>query len=174
MPQPRACLVLTLTTLLTACATGGDGAPQRPAVAIADEAGVVDSRLVVGTWTCRELNPYPGQPAQTTTTTYNADGTFVGQARSAMEGPVGNMLVTVRGNWRADGQTLVSSGVQMEATAADGNPVTGMLASLSTTLANNLMAGQKEGAAEVLKLTSNELVTQAIGVDEAPTVACTR
>ncbi len=70
--------------LLAGCAVGGGGgdAPRRPAVAIADEVAAVDRDLVVGTWACRELNPYPEMPPLTITTTYEADGTFVSETEA--------------------------------------------------------------------------------------------
>ena len=77
MHRRRVFGVLSALGLLAACAGGGSGSrPVRPVVSMADEVGTVNRQLIVGTWQCRELNPYPGRPAQTTTATYHADGTF--------------------------------------------------------------------------------------------------
>src|SRR4051812_37873954 len=78
---------------LAACTTGGGGggdgggysrSTQRPVVNVPNQVTSVDRRLIVGTWQCRELNPLPGMPVHpTNTTTYNADGTFVGESRTS-------------------------------------------------------------------------------------------
>jgi hypothetical protein len=48
--------------LLAGCATGGGETPRRPTTSVADDVGAVDRAAVVGTWQCRELNPYPEVP----------------------------------------------------------------------------------------------------------------
>lgn len=164
---------LAAVGVLAAC-VGGGSAPGRPAVSLADEVGAIDRDLVVGTWQCRELNPYPERPLQAITTTYEADGRFTGQGRSAEGGPVGGMIVDVWGSWAVEGDQLVASDVRTEARAADDNPAINMLAGLGAAIANTMMATQREGASDVLRLTPNDLVMRPIGVQDAPVIACTR
>ena len=173
MHRRRVFGVLSALGLVAACAGGGSG-PVRPVVSMADEVGTVDRRLIVGTWQCRELNPYPGRPAQTTMATYNADGTFTSEGRAAGQGPVGAMVVNARVNWAVQGEQMVSSNVRSEARAADGNAATNMLAGLGAAIANSMMASQREGAADLLKLSRGEMVLRPVGVEDAPVLSCTR
>ena len=38
--------------------------------------GAVDRERIVGTWQCRDLNPYPDQIDQLVRETYDADGSY--------------------------------------------------------------------------------------------------
>ena len=71
--------------LLTGCTGlgGGGETPKRPPLNVADQVQQVDRSKLVGTWQCRELNPYPEMPKQTTTH-------HLRQGRHALRrGPVG-------------------------------------------------------------------------------------
>src|SRR5947208_2595006 len=67
------------TLILVGCAsTGGPppSAPARPAVAVPDQVGAVDRALLIGNWSCHELNPVPGRPTATEVqVSFNPDGT---------------------------------------------------------------------------------------------------
>jgi len=57
-----------LSSLLLVAACDADGldsfgaGPSRPAVSVAKRVTMVSATELVGTWSCRELNPYPDQP----------------------------------------------------------------------------------------------------------------
>jgi hypothetical protein len=86
--------ILVVVLAVSACAAAGP--PARPALDLADRVGPVDRREIVGTWRCRDLNPYPDRPEQTVAATYRADGTFVSESETAARPPVGAMLVAAR------------------------------------------------------------------------------
>lgn len=166
--------LVAMICLLAACTSGGGNEARRPPVNVSDEVAAVDRQLIMGTWQCRELNPYPGQPLATTAFTYNADGTFQSETRSQGQGPVGAMIVNGRGSWAVQGNQVVLSNVRTEARAADGNPAMNVLAGLGAAIANNLMTNQREGPSDVLRLTQGEMVTRVVGIEDAPVFACTR
>jgi hypothetical protein len=165
--------LLVGTVLLAACA-GSEPAPRRIAIAVPDEVGQVDPTLLVGTWQCRELNPYPGQPPQSTEITYDAGGSFQGEARPSAESPIGRLLITATGNWRVEGDRLVTSNVESKAQALDGNPAAGFLAGIGSAFANGFLAAERDGATDILSLTKHELVMRPIGLDDPPILSCTR
>jgi hypothetical protein len=160
--------------LVAGCTGAGGDPPRRPAVAVADDVNAVDGGQVVGTWQCRELNPLPEIPQQIIVTTYEADGTFLSESRSAPRPPLGAMLVTVRGWWAVEGDRIVTSGVTTEAHAADGDAWTDMMAGLGASFVNSLGERGSAGAGEVLRLGAGELVLRPLGVEDPPVIACTR
>lgn len=157
--------------LVTGCATGGD-TPRRPAVSVADEVSAVDRAAVVGSWQCRELNPYPEVPTVATTTTYRADGSFTSEGRSAARPPLGAVEITATGNWSVEGGAIVTSGVTTEASSADA--WTDMMAGVAARLVDSFGGPEDRAAGEVLKLTRAELVLRPSGVEDPPVIACTR
>ena len=174
----RSGVVLGMGVLLLAgCVDGGSGGgsqhetAKRPPVSVPDQVTTVNRSLVLGTWTCRELNPYPQVPTQTSQITYNADGTFASTGQSAPHPPFGAMTIKATGRWSVEGEHLVTSGVKTEASSQDA--FTNVMAGIGTSIANTFMA-QKEGSANVLKLTRTELVYTPIGVDDPPVISCTR
>jgi hypothetical protein len=159
--------------LLAACAAGGGGeAPQRPAVSVADQVGAVDRSLVVGTWQCRDLNPYPGAPEQVVTETFGADGSFLGQSRVSGEGPVGMIQVSARGKWAVEGDRITTTGVTTQASSAD--PTLNMIAGLTAEYLNRQPPSLRDGSSELLKLSRSELVLRPLAVEDPPIIACTR
>src|SRR6478735_3273768 len=86
-PLHRSCVAL-LGLALAGCATGGD-LPPRPAVPVPEPATHIDPAQLVGTWTCRDLNPYPDQPEQSVVTTYEDSGAFVSESRTPARGAIG-------------------------------------------------------------------------------------
>lgn len=162
--------------LLAGCVDGGGGSnshetPKRPALSVPDQVTTVSKSLVVGSWTCHELNPYPQMPVQTSRITYNADGTFASTGQSAPHPPFGAMTIKATGRWSVDGENLVTSDVKTEASSEDA--FTNMMAGIGSSIANTFMA-QKAGSANVQKLTRTELVYTPIGVDDPPVISCTR
>jgi hypothetical protein len=172
MRQRQGAGVLVMVLAVSACA-GGAGPPARPPLGLADQVGPVDRDLVVGAWRCRDLNPYPGQPEQTVTATYDADGTFVSESETAARPPVGAMQVTARGRWKVRGDHLVTSDVVTEARSADGDAATDTLAGIGARFVNALTADDA-GASDVLELSPERLVLRPVGVEDAPVVACAR
>lgn len=163
-----------MAALLAGCTAGGGDAPRRPVVDRPDQIGTIDRELIVGTWQCRELNPYPNAPLRGTTITYRGDGSFESQGRSETQGPLGAILAESRGQWQVQGDRIVASNVTTTARAADGNPMTNVLAGLGASIANSIMAWQDDGTSDVLTLTGNELVMRPIGVEDPPVIACMR
>lgn len=163
-----------LAAVLAGCATGG-GEARRPAVAVADEVTTVQPNLLVGTWRCRELNPYPELPKATRTLTFAADGTAVAEVLTEDDPRYGPIQGTSRGNWAVEGDRLVMRNMRLEAKAAEGstNPFGGFLAGLTTSVANTFMRDQQDGTSDVLRLSRNELVFRG-NVEDPPVVACTR
>jgi hypothetical protein len=158
--------------LLAACTAGGGEAPRRPAVSMADQVAAVDRELVVGTWRCRDLNPYPGAPEQVVTETFAADGSFVGQSGVSGEGPAGSIEVRASGRWAVEGDRIVTTGVTTQASSAD--PTLNVIAGLTAQYLNSQPPSLRDGSSEVLKLTNRELVLRPVGVEDPPVIACTR
>ena len=157
---------------LAGCATSGGDTPRRPATSVADEVGEVDRAAVVGTWQCRELNPYPEVPLVATTTTYRADGTFTSEGRSAPRPPLGPVRVEANGRWSVDGGEIVTSGVTTEASSEDA--WTNLMAGVGAQFVDWFGRAQDRASVEVLKLSRGELVVRPNGVEDPPVIACTR
>jgi hypothetical protein len=158
--------------LLAACATGGGETPRRPATSVVDEAGAVDRAAVVGTWQCRELNPYPEVPQVATTTTYRADGTFTSEGRSAPRPPLGPMRVEANGRWSVEGGEIVTSEVTTEASSEDA--WTNLMAGVGAHFIDLVGGAQDRVSVEVLKLSRGELVVRPSGVEDPAVIACAR
>jgi hypothetical protein len=164
--------LLVGTLLLVGCATGGGDTPRRPTTSVADEVGTVDSAAVVGTWECRELNPYPEVPQVATTTTYRADGTFTSEGRSAPRPPLGPVRVEANGRWSVEGGEIVTSEVETEASSEDA--WTNLMAGVGARFVDAFGGSQNRASGEVLKLGRGELVVRPSGVEDPPVIACTR
>lgn len=174
----HATALIASTALLTACDVG-DLDPlgmteSRPPVTIAKEVTTVSSAELVGGWTCRELNPYPDQPAVTTTLVLAADGTMSSEAllpmAETMPGAT-DMLMRVTGDWRVEGDRLITANTDVEMTSADGSQ--GGLSSLMQSAAAFFADRAGDGNAEIFRATASELVMRDADPD-APTVACLR
>jgi len=171
----RAGLVATAVLLAGCAMTGGGGEARRPPVSVADEVTAVQRDMLLGTWRCRELNPYPGVPKASRTITFDKDGTVVAEMLTEDDPRYGAIQGTSRGLWSVEGDRLVMDKMKLEAKAAEGNtdPFTGVLTGLTTTIANTLMRDQQASTSEVLKLSRHELVFRTV-VADPPVVACTR
>ena len=128
---------------------------------------------LVGTWTCRDLNPYPDQPEQTVVTTYEAGGAFVSESHTPARGAIGAIIVTARGQWAVADDRLLTSGLRTEARAADGDRQTDLLAKASAQMVDALSAAEPD-TSEILALEPARLLLRPIGVDDPPVIACTR
>lgn len=169
---------------LAACATGGGGeepssaALRRPAVTMPDEVRDVDRAKLVGTWTCKELNPIEGRAPITTTVRFNQDGTARNSAivdMAAQGGPVGGkMAIDYAYTWQVQGERVVAVNPQATVRAADGSQATGFLASLSQFVINRFSSETKPGTMDPLKLTSSELVLRSGEMADGPVLACTK
>lgn len=164
--------------LLAACDTGGFDplgmSPSRPQVTIAKEVTMVSAEELVGTWTCRELNPYPDQPAVTTTLMLNADGSVQSEALLPMADQVPgatDMIMTMTGSWQVEGDRLVTTDTDVEMTAADGS--TGGMSAMMNNIAATFMDRAGDSTAEIFKVTATELVMRG-DEEDAATVACLR
>lgn len=158
---------------LAACtgSSGGD-TPRRPALDVADGVTGVDRDMIVGTWQCRELNPYPELPQQVTTITYKADGTFTGEGRTQARPPFGPMTSTSSGKWRVEDGQIVTSDVAIDAGSEDA--FTNVMAGITSSIANTLGMTQAQGAGDVLELSRNRLTFRPVGIEDPPTFSCTR
>lgn len=166
-------LALSGFLLLAACATDGGGRPRRPPVEMPAPLATVDPALVTGTWQCRDLNPYPGQPEQTVASTYDADGSFTD--RSQVSGPppaAGVIEVTTRGRWAVEGGRIVTREARTEARAADTE--LDEIVTLSAEFLNGRPQQERDGAADVLRLSPDELVLRPVGVEDPAIVRCIR
>ena len=160
------------SSVLAGCTGMGGDPPKRPPVTVAGEVQRVDGSKVVGTWTCRELNPYPEVPRQVSTITYAKDGAFTGNAQyDATTPPFGGMTVETTGRWTVQGDRIVISDVKTSAGSQDA--FTNMRAGIASSLINTASA-QEQGSGDVLKLTPTELVFRPVGVDDPPVYSCTR
>ena len=86
-----------LGVALLGLAVAGCTRQRRPAAPAAggvwpEPAASIDPAQLVGTWTCRDLNPYPDQPEQTVVTTYEAGGAFVSELRTPARGAIGAII----------------------------------------------------------------------------------
>lgn len=165
-------MLVGLLALAGCAGLGGADAPKRPPLDVADKVTKVDRSLVVGTWRCRELNPYPEVPRQTMLYTYSADGTFLAEGRSEARPPFGEMQVKATGRWTVDGDRIVTSDVRSEAASQDA--FTNMMAGIGASIVNGLGMAQGDGRSDVLALTRSELVTRPADVEDPPTFSCTR
>lgn len=173
MVARAACGFLVLEiVLLAGCAGAGGDPPQRPVASVTDRVGAVDRDLVVGTWQCRELNPYPELPEQTIATTYQADGAFVSESRSAPRPPLGAMLITARGRWSVDGGHIATSDVETAAGSADGDAWTNLMAQAGASIMNSFGGSETRSTSEVLELDRSELLLRPVGVEDPPVIAC--
>jgi hypothetical protein len=166
-------LLLGATAALAACAGIAGPPPKRPPVEVADQVQRVDRGAVIGTWNCRELNPYAEVPAQVSTVTYAADGGFVAKARydAGAAPPFGGMSVVTTGKWSVENDRILTSDVNTQASSED--PFTNVLAGVASTFANS-MSAQQQGSGDVLKLTRTELTLRPDGVEDPPVIGCTR
>ena len=168
---------LAAAVLLTGCAVGGGGGGdvRRPSVTVADEVTAIDRGMLVGSWGCRELNPYPELPRATRTITFAGDGTVVAETKTEDDPRYGPLRGTSRGTWSVEGDHFALRDMRLEAGAAEGspNPFGAVLGGLAGTVANTFFRDRMGGASDVLRLTRDELVFRPVAEDP-PIVACTR
>jgi hypothetical protein len=165
-------------TLLAACDVADldafGSSPSRPQIDIPKEVTTVSSAEVVGSWSCRELDPYPDMPDVTIAMTFAADGTMSAESTVPMEQTMpgtGDMLMTWTGDWTVEGDRLVTTGTEVETVMADGSD-TGLAGMMNQFIARfSDRAG--DGNAEVLRISATELVMRDQSPD-APTIACMR
>jgi hypothetical protein len=181
--KPRSLAAAAAGSLVLAgCATMGGGVPpsgpQRPAVAVEDQVGTVDRAMLVGAWSCREMNPYPGRPSVTSEVRFDADGTGHNSAvvdTSQGGNPLGGrMALDYTYNWQVQGDRIVASGVQSSVKALDGNPATGLMAGLSQFVINRFSSELKPGTLDPLKLDRHELIVRNADAPGGPVLDCTR
>lgn len=166
-------VALAATMGLAGCTgLGGGDTPKRPPVTVADQVQKVDRSMVVGTWECRELNPYPEVPTQTAQLTYAKDGTLSGIAHSQARPPFAEMTIKSTGKWTVEGDRIVTSDIQTEAGSAD--EFTNVMAGIGSSIVNTFSKGHATGSGDVLELTQHKLVFRATGVDDPPVLSCTR
>ena len=179
--RPLAALAAGPLILAGCASTGGsppESAPARQAVAVQDQVGAVDRALLVGSWSCRELNPYPGRPATEVQVSFNPDGTGHNSAvvdTSQGGNPLGGrMALDFTYSWQVQGERVVATGVQSSVRSLDGNPATGMMAGLSQFVINHFSNQLKPGTLDPLKLDRQELILRNADVQDGPVLDCTR
>lgn len=169
---------LTSLGLVAACDAGGldpfGAGAERPEVSVAKEVTMVSAAELVGTWTCRELDPYPDQPEIESAITINSDGTMSSESVLPIgETMPGNpdMVMTLMGDWQIEGDRLVTSDSEVEVVAADGSE--SGLPSLMSDAAAYFVDQAGDSSSEIFRITASELVMRADDPD-APTIACLR
>jgi hypothetical protein len=135
---------------------------------------MVSATELVGTWTCRELNPFPDQPQIASTITLNADGTTSSESVLPLSETIPgdpDMVMTMMGDWEVQGDRLVTSNSEVDVVAADGDD--GGLASLMSNAAAYFVDQAGDSSSEIFRITASDLVMRG---DEpnAPTIACRR
>jgi hypothetical protein len=165
----RQASIAWLLVLLAACEPASD----RPALSSLPVAANIDAELLVGSWRCRDLNPYPGQAVQVIATTYDRDGSYVSQSEVPGHGPLGAIAVVQRGRWSVDGNRLVTRDVVTDARALDGNTETDALAKASAELLDAMAQG-KPSASEILRLDRKRLSLRPADVTDPPVIGCIR
>jgi hypothetical protein len=165
-------------TLLVACDVADldafGSSPSRPQIDIPKEVTTVSAAEITGSWSCRELNPYPDTPDVTIAMTFAADGTMAAESSVPMEQAMpgaGDMLMTWTGNWTVEGDRLITTGTEVETVMADGRD-TGFAGMLNQFIAR-FSDRADDMNAEVLRVTATELVMRDRSAD-APTIACMR
>jgi len=177
-PSRGLAAALAPLVLLAACDTGGfdplGTSPSRPEISIAKAVGMVSAEELVGTWTCRELNPYPDQPSVTTTLTLNADGTVQSEALLPMAAEMPgatDMIMSITGEWQVEGDRLIITDSDVAMTAADGS--TGGMSAMMNSIAASFVDRAGDSTAEIYKVSATELVMRGDEADAAA-VACLR
>jgi hypothetical protein len=84
------------------------------------------------------------------------------------------MQVNATGRWVVEGDRIATSDVQTDASAADGDAWTNMMANVGASIVNNLGREQTAGAGDVLKLSRSELLLRPVAVEDPPVISCTR
>ncbi|MEZ5862283.1 MAG: hypothetical protein R3D28_25500 [Geminicoccaceae bacterium] len=179
MPNhPASALVLVLAAGLLAACDPGDLNPlasePRPSVTVAKEVTMVSTAELVGSWTCRELNPYPDQPPIETQLEIRKDGTLTSEALLPMEQEIpgaGDLVMTINADWRVEGDRLVTTNTEGSTRAADGS--TGGVSALLNQAMSAFTELAADGTSEVFKIDARELVMRGDEPD-APTVSCLR
>jgi hypothetical protein len=165
---------------LAACATdGGSGsAPIRPVVNVTDEVSTVDADQMVGTWTCRQLNPIPDMPDVASTMTYEASGkgrvVAVADTQGKTAGIPAKLKTDFTYDWSVEGERLVISNVDSTITAADDSAGSSILAPIAQLVSSTFIDESEPSTSDVLELTDTKLVTRPIGVEDPPIISCTR
>lgn len=169
---------LSSLALVAACDPGGlhpfGADAKRPEMSVAKEVTMVSASELVGTWTCRELDPYPDQPDIASTITIDADGTMSSQSLLPIgEAMPGNpdMVMTVMGDWQVDGDRLVTSNSEVDVVAADGSG--GDLMDLMSNAAAYFVDQAGDNSSEIFRVTASDLVMRGDDPD-APTMSCLR
>jgi hypothetical protein len=166
VPGPGA---IALLLLAAACEPASD----RPALASFGPGGRIDPASIVGTWRCSDLNPYPDQPGQAITTTYDADGAYRSESQIPKRAPFGPIAVTQRGRWAVDRDRLVTRDVVTEVHAVDGNMRTDAFAKASAQVVDAMSAGRPT-ASEVLRLDARRLTLRPVDATDPPVIGCIR
>ena len=169
---------LSSLLLVAACDAGSldsfGAGPSRPEVSVAKEVTMVSATELVGTWSCRELNPYPDQPAITSMIMIDADGTMSSEAvlpmAETMPGAP-DMVMTMTGQWEIEGDRLITQNTDVEVTAADGTE--GGMASLMSSAAELFADPSQAGSSEIFRITASDLVMRGDDPD-APIISCQR
>lgn len=150
---------LGIMTLLTGCASLTP--PSRPAYTGPDNVENAQASQLVGTWSVRDLNPYPDMEPQSTTIQYLADGRVTGlivpQGKSA--DALGNMQFQMTAQWSLDGDTVTHENVEVNSIGDNG--VGSMIASMMNNSTRNSLAGR----ANIYELSGDRIVM--VGSDGA-------
>ncbi|HMR33713.1 MAG TPA: hypothetical protein PKA13_23530 [Geminicoccaceae bacterium] len=175
----RAAPVLTILALLAACAGPRPvGPPVDSAIAIADRAGAIDRRLLLGRWQCAQANAPAGADPPSQTLEYTIDGNGRSEAGSP-GGPPGSALaearivVETRWRWGTLGDRLEQSGMASTARPGNDEPISAVAARVAQVSLDALAEGApKVTRIEVLDLDADRLVLRPEGRPQV--IACER
>jgi hypothetical protein len=164
---------------VAACATGNSNgpSPKRPVVKVADQVGPVDRQMVIGTWACHELNPFPNMPRTVQIVTYQADGKAKNAAvidTATTAGLPAKFNASFSYDWSVAGEQLVASNVQSSITAADDGAGSTLLAPIAQMMASSFVDQVEPGTSNVLELTKTTLVMSAANMEDPPMISCAR
>jgi hypothetical protein len=155
------------------CLAGCTTQSTRPEIATPLPSAGIDESLLVGQWTCQDLNPLPGQPVQTISARYADDGRFQSASELPARRGIGPLRLGQQGRWRVQDGRLITSEVRTTARTADGNTETDAMAQAGAELVD-LMAGTKPQASEILTLDREQLVLRPVEVVDPPVIGCVR
>lgn len=155
------------------CLVGCATQPTRPEIATPLPTGPVEQALLIGLWSCRDLNPLPGQPVQAITTRYADDGRFQSVSHLPARGGMGPLRIGQQGRWSVEGDQLVTTEVKTVARTADGNTEMDAMAQAGADLID-LMAGDAPHASQILRLDRQELVLRPVDMQDPPMIGCSR
>ncbi|WGF90150.1 hypothetical protein [Marinivivus vitaminiproducens] len=173
----RLTVLMAFLLPLAACATS-EPTPQRSALTVPAEVASIDRSLLIGRWSCTEMNPLPDAPAFTQTMRFGTDGRAVQDAVASTGEETGTepMRLNLHStyDWSIEGGRLIATNVETDVTAGNDEAMSSWMAGLTQMIADSFGDTNEPGAYSVRELSSSRLVMQAADVDDPAVLGCTR